>query len=80
MVKFEKTGIKDYKGKTYRTGDIVYNPSFGDVWIVGKYTKQQIKEWKPECKYYLSQYGYIDNCCVDLDEPFGFIIVHRRRQ
>ena len=79
MVKFEKTNIKDYKGKTYRTGDIVYNPSFGDVWVVGKYTKQQLEDYKPECKYYLCQYGYMDSYFMDLDEPFGFIIVHRRR-
>lgn len=60
----------DSKGKEYKVGDVVFNPFFGDFWLVGKY-----EEPEDECPYYLAQYGDMDLYYMDLDEPCGFEIV-----
>lgn len=66
---------KDAKGKTYEIGDIVFNPCFGDYWLVGKYSDNKtISKYEDECPYYLAQYGDPDLYFMDLDEPYGFEI------
>lgn len=77
MKKHINTKIKDCKGKYYHIGDIVYNTSFGDLWLVGEYKEEDIKKYNIECKYYLAQYGDKEDLLIDLDEPEGFMIVKR---
>ena len=65
----------DFKGKQYKEGDIVFNPFFGDFWLVEKYTDKEKLEYDTECDYCFSQYGSKDLYFMDLDEPSGFEIV-----
>lgn len=75
----ENTGYKDSKGKEYLLDDIVFNPFFGDYWIVGKYSENKdIAEYEEDCPYYLAQYGDPDLYFMDLDEPSGFVIEKRK--
>lgn len=75
MRKKKLTEYKDATGKRYRLGDIVFNPFFGDAWLVERYTKQELNDWCPECEYCFSQYGNKSNYCMDLTEPDGFEII-----
>lgn len=70
MFSLFKRKYKDSKGKEYKVGDVVFNPFFGDFWLVGKYEQPENK-----CPYYLAQYGDMDLYYMDLDEPCGFEIV-----
>jgi len=75
----QKTGYRDAEGKEFEVGDIVFNPCFGDYWIVGKYSENKhIKKYEEECPYYLAQYGDPDLYFMDLDEPSGFVIEKRK--
>ncbi len=66
-----KTGIFDSNNKEYKLYDIVYNPFFGDLWIVD-YNKENERE---DCKYRLILYNNEDDYYMDLDEPVGFKIL-----
>lgn len=70
MFSLFKRKYKDSKGKEYKVGDVVFNPFFGDYWVVGEYNPKPRKG----CPYYLAQYGDEDEF-IDLDEPSGFVIV-----
>ena len=75
----QKTGYRDAEGEEFEVGDIVFNPCFGDYWIVGKYSENEhIKKYEEECPYYLAQYGDPDLYFMDLDEPSGFVIEKRK--
>lgn len=67
-------GYKDSKGNQYYLEDLVLNPYFGDVWIIGKYTEQEMKDFETDCPYYLAQWGSRDEYYMDLNEPEGFVI------
>lgn len=66
-----KTGIFDSNNKEYKLYDIVYNPFFGDYWVVQK--SEETDEF--ECPFCLALYNNKDNYCIELDEPTGFEIV-----
>lgn len=66
-----KTGIFDSNNKEYKLYDIVYNPFFGDYWVVQKSEKED----EFECPFCLALYNNKDNYCIELDEPAGFKIV-----
>lgn len=68
------TGVKDANGVEYCTGDIVYNPSFGDYWLVEEISKKEMKEYGATISYILSLYGNPDEYAMCLDEPVGFTI------
>lgn len=71
----EETRYRDAKEREFKVGDIVYNPFFGDYWIVGKYSDNEyLAEYEEDCPYYLAQYGDPDLYFMDLDEPSGFVI------
>lgn len=70
---------KDANAKVYKLGDIVYNPFFGDYWLVEQYTEQEMKDYDTECPYCLSLYGSKDIYSIDIDEPVGFVIVCHKR-
>lgn len=80
MIKFKQSKITDSKNKLYRTGDIVFNPCFGDIWLVHKYTKHEKELYTPGCDYCFCQYGVLENYFMDLDEPEGFVIIKRKGQ
>lgn len=67
-------GYKDSKGNQYYVGDLVLNTYFGDIWLIEKYTEQEMKNYKTECPYCLVLNGHRDDHFMDLDEPEGFII------
>lgn len=72
---FELTGYKDSKGNEYKVGDIVFNPTFGDYWVVQKYTEQEKKDFDAECDYCLVLNNDKDDYFEDIDVPQGFEIV-----
>lgn len=72
MTEEKELEYKDSKGRNYKLGDIVFNPCFGDFWLVEEYTKE---ERDYECPYCFSLYGSKDEYYMDLDEPVGFEIV-----
>lgn len=66
----------DANGKEYHLGDLVYNPFFGDIWLVDK--------WRPEDKpgpedspYCFILYGDRDEYVMDIQDPDGFEIERR---
>ena len=63
----------DSNNKEYKVGDIVFNPFFGDYWLVEEYTEEEQSE--TDCPYCLSLYGDKDDYYMDIDEPAGFIII-----
>lgn len=63
----------DSNKREYKVGDIVYNPFFGDYWLVEEYTEEEQSE--TDCPYCLSLYGDKDDYYMDIDEPAGFIII-----
>lgn len=71
----ELTGYKDSKGFEYKVGDIVYNPCFGDYWVVQKYTEQEKEEYKPDCDYCLALNNDKDDYFEDINVPQGFEII-----
>ena len=64
----------DSKGVEYKEGDIVYNPCFGDYWVV----RYSIPSDNTLCPYQLVLWDSRDEYCMDLDEPTGFEIVRRK--
>ena len=72
MAKEKELEYKDSKGRNYKLGDIVFNPYFGDYWLVEEYTEE---ERDCVCPYCFSLYGSKDEYYMDLDEPAGFEIV-----
>ena len=75
MLEGKELKFQDVTGKNYQLGDIVFNPFFGDYWVVKKYSRKEIKTGYVSCPYCLALYGDKDFCTVDLDEPAGFRIV-----
>lgn len=71
----ELTGYKDSKGIEYKVGDIVFNPCFGDYWVVQKYTEEEKQKYQPECDYCLVLNNDKDDYFEDIDVPQGFEIV-----
>lgn len=69
---------KDDNGIPYHLGDIVYNPCFGDYWVVREYTQEEMKQNDTDCPYCLALNDNKDDYCADIDEPKGFIIVARQ--
>lgn len=63
----------DSNNREYKVGDIVFNPFFGDYWLVEEYTEEEQSE--TDCLYCLSLYGDRDEYYMDIDEPAGFIII-----
>lgn len=72
MTEEKELEYSDSKGRNYKLGDIVFNPCFGDFWLVEKYEEN---EQEGECPYCFSQYGSKGDYYMDLDEPEGFEIV-----
>ena len=64
----------DSKGIEYKEGDIVYNPCFGDYWVV----RCSIPSDNTLCPYQLVLWDSRDEYYMDLDEPTGFEIVRRK--
>lgn len=73
----EPTGFKDKKGEEYKTGDIAFNPLWGDFWFVEKLSEEERSEFGFETNYCLSLYGNKEESALELDEPDGFEIVIR---
>lgn len=73
--KLEKCeGYLDSNGNQYYIGDLVFNPCFGDIWLVDKYTEKEMKEFKTKCPYCLKLWTSADEYIIDIDEPAGFVI------
>ena len=64
-------GYFDDQGKEYKIGDIVYNPAFGDYWIV----KESKPEYALDCPYCLILWNNEDEYVTELNTPKGFLIV-----
>lgn len=71
------TNIFDMDKVEYKVGDIVLNTSFGDLWLVYPYTKEEIEKYNLDCNFGLALYGNKDDYTEDLDMPSGFKIVKR---
>lgn len=71
------TGIKDSNGIEYHTGDIVYNPSFGDYWLVEEISKDKMKEYGADIPFIFTLYGNPDEYAMCINEPEGFTIEAR---
>ena len=74
----EITGYKDVDGNDIYVGDIMFNPFFGDFWLVEKYTQSEKIEYDAECDYCLSLYGSKDCHIEDLNTPAGFRLVYHK--
>ena len=75
----EKTGFTDANGKEYKTGDIVYNPCFGDLWFVQKvHSDEEQRDLDLDVPYYFTLYGNPDEHYMGLDEPMGFTIAYTK--
>ena len=68
----ELTGYKDMNGKEYKMNDIVLNTFFGDLWLVIKFTEQEMKDNNYECPYGLALFGDKNLYCEELDTPEQF--------
>lgn len=66
---------QDAKGVPYQLGDIVFNPCFGDYWVVQKVTNQDKEIYRLETDLCLALYNDKDDYVVDIDEPQGFVII-----
>ena len=72
--KREKLKYKDADGKNYHVGDIVFNPCFGDLWLVTKLSDEDMKKFGFTIPYVLVLYGNDDEYIMEIDEPEGFKI------
>lgn len=70
----EITNYKDGKGDNFKVGDIVYNPCFGDLWVVQKTTKEDKEMYGIEDPYLFAKDNDKDIYCMDISEPRGFVI------
>lgn len=68
------TFYKDANDRFFVVGDLVYNPTIGDVWEVMEYKNPS----SDGCKYALVLWGDWNNYYMDLDEPVGFTILASR--
>lgn len=68
----------DANKEEYREGDIVFNPFFGDYWVVQSVTAQEKEEYGLETDLCLALYNDKDHYCTDIDTPSGFIILMRK--
>lgn len=64
----------DAKGRPYSIGDIVYNPSFGDYWVVQLVSDTDREKYKLNTLLCLALWGNKDDYVLDIDEPAGFEI------
>ena len=62
----------------YSVGDIVYNPSFGDYWVVQEVTEEDKKNYGLTTDLCLALYNNKDDYVMDIDEPVGFIIITKK--
>ena len=70
------TGYKDPKGKEYKVGDIVLNPLWGDLWIVGKYSdSSKMEKYEKNCSFFFCLRGDPDNYFMDITDTHAFIII-----
>lgn len=72
-----KTGYFDANGREYELGDLVYNPLFGDVWLVDEWTEDEPRE-PGDSPYCLRQYCSKEIYSMDIDDPDGFVIESRK--
>lgn len=72
-----KTGYFDSNGREYELGDLVYNPMFGDVWLVDEWDENEARD-AGDSPYCLRQYCSKEIYCIDIDDPDGFVIEARR--
>lgn len=75
MSKQKPTKYKDESGNTFCVGDIVYNPCFGDVWLLEELDEQKQKCFGFDTPYVFTQYGNADNYIMEIDEPKGFVVI-----
>lgn len=68
----------DANNEEYREGDIVYNPFFGDYWVVQSVTDEEKEEFELNTDLCLALYNDKDHYCTDIDVPTGFIILMRK--
>lgn len=71
------TGHYDGNKVEYLVGDIVFNPYFGDLYVVKNKvcdTSNKLDD-TCDCKFELVQYNDRDMYYMDLDEPANFIIL-----
>ena len=68
----------DANGDEYNIGDIVYNPCFGDYWVVQEVSSQDKKDYGLETDLCLALYNDKEHYCTDIDTPVGFVIVMRK--
>jgi len=71
------TGVNDARGYEYHTGDIVYNPAFGDYWLVEEIDNETMKEYGADIPFIFSLYGNPNEYAMCIDEPEGFTIEAR---
>ena len=72
--KRKKLNYKDSKGVNYHIGDIVYNPCFGDIWLIEELSEEDMKKFGFDIPYVFTQYGNADAYTMTIDEPKGFVI------
>ena len=68
----------DANNEIYREGDIVYNPFFGDYWVVQNVTEQDKEDYGLETELCLALFNDKDHYCTDIDTPSGFVILMRK--
>lgn len=68
----------DAEGTEYQVGDIVFNPCFGDYWVVQEVTEQDKEDYGFETDLCLALNNDKDHFSMDIDEPAGFVIVMRK--
>lgn len=71
------TGVNDARGYEYHTGDIVYNPAFGDYWLVEEVDNETMKEYGADIPFLFTLYGNPDEYAMCINEPEGFTIEAR---
>lgn len=73
-----KNKYKDANNRLFKIGDIVYNPCFGDFWVVQKCNKQDKLLYDLDNKYCLALYNNKDLYVIEIDVPTGFEIILRK--
>lgn len=70
-------GYFDSEGREYELGDLVYNPLFGDVWLVDEWAEDEPRE-PGDSPYCLRKYCSKKIYSMGIDDPDGFVIEARK--
>lgn len=69
---------KDANGLAFELDDIVFNPFFGDFWVVKELTEEEQHIYGMDNKFCFALWNNLDHYCTEIDAPQGFEICIRK--